>query len=344
MRVHVLGAGIVGLACAEELHRRGHDVTVVDPAPASGATRVAAGMLAPGGEAWFGEEELFALGVEAAALWPGFAARLGIELHERGTLLVGHDAGDAAEVLRHHALLQAWCVVAELLEPADVRRLEPGLARVRVGVRLEDRAVDPRAVARALLARLAGRVEPSPPVEPPDALVVATGDRLPAPHSALVRGVRGELLVLRSDRPPRHVVRAAVAGEPVYLVPRDDGRLVVGATSEEHDGPPVVTAGGVLRLLRAARTLLPALDRAEVCEVLAGHRPATVDHRPLVGPGLAPGQWLAAGTFRHGVLLAPLVARLLADSVEGAAPRPALDPRRLVPQPSRIPSPLVKEH
>lgn len=338
MRVHVLGAGIVGLACAEELHRRGHDVAVVDPRPGSGASRVAAGMLTPGGEAWYGEESTFRLGVESAALWEPYAARLGVPLEGAGTLLVGHDAGDAAQVLRQQQLLQDWSSSpVPVLGPAEVRRLEPSLARVHVGVRLPDRAVDPRKVVAALLTRLAGRVVPQPPPVRPEVTVVATGDQLPDPHAHLVRGVRGEILVLRPEpvtRRPGHVVRGWAAGEQVYLVPRADGRVVVGATSEEHDGPAVVTAGGVLRLLRAARALLPSVERAEVLECSAGNRPATPDHLPLVGPGLAPGQWLAAGTFRHGVLLAPLVARLLADSVAGAVPRPELDPHRFRTRPS----------
>jgi glycine oxidase len=90
----------------------------------------------------------------------------------------------------------------------------------------------------------------------------------------------------------------------------------------------MVTAGGVRRLLAAATELVPGLDRAELCEALARDRPGTPDNRPLVGPSGDPGIFLAAGHFRHGVLLAPLTARLLADAVEGAAPDPALDPRR----------------
>jgi glycine oxidase len=157
--------------------------------------------------------------------------------------------------------------------------------------------------------------------------VLATGATLPPPYSHLVRGVRGEILRLRSDDPPRHVVRGWVAGEPVYLVPRPDGEVVVGATSEEHDAPPVVTAGGVVRLLAAAWALWPQLDRAELVEAVARDRPGTADNLPLVG-SVADGVVLAAGHFRHGVLLAPLTARLVADHLETGAVDPALDPRR----------------
>jgi glycine oxidase len=329
MRLHVLGAGIVGLACADELVARGHEVTVVDPAPGSGASYAAAGMLSPAGEAWWGEPDVHRLGVASARLWPSCAARLGVPLHDRGTLLTGYDAADLQQVARQAEVLGGLGVEVELLGGREVRRLEPVLARVAGGALLpEDRAVDPRAVVAALLERHRERVVPSRPDRRVDGTVVATGARLPAPFSHLVRGVRGEVLRLRSDDPPARVLRGWARGEPVYVVPRPDGEVVVGATVEEHDAPPVPTGGGVLRLLAAARELVPGLDRAELVEATARDRPATPDHLPLVGPSHQPHTWLAAGHFRHGVLLAPLTARLLADAVEGAAPDPALDPRR----------------
>jgi glycine oxidase len=331
MRVHVLGAGIVGLACADELVARGHDVAVVDPAPGSGASAVAAGMLSPGGEAWHGEPDLHRLGAASARLWPAYAARLGVPLHDHGTLVVGHDAADRLDVERQAEVLEALGVDAAVLTSAQVRRLEPGVGRVSGGLVLDDRAVDPRAAVAALLRRLGERVHARPRLEDADAVVVATGSRLPAPWTGLVRGVRGEVVRLRTEDPPRHVVRGWVGGEPVYVVPRPGGEVVVGATVEEHDVEPVPTAGGVLRLLRAARVLLPSLDRAAVLGCEARDRPAAADHLPLVGPTRDPRTFLAAGHFRHGVLLAPLTAQLLADAVEGADPDPAVDPRRLTP-------------
>jgi glycine oxidase len=145
----------------------------------------------------------------------------------------------------------------------------------------------------------------------------------------MVRGVRGEILRLRSDDPPPRTIRGWVHGVPIYVVPRASGEVVVGATSEEHDAPPVVTAGGVLRLLAAARELWSALDRAELGEATARDRPGTPDNLPLVGP-TGDGVVLAAGHYRHGVLLAPLTARLVADHLETGAVDPALDPRRLL--------------
>lgn len=337
MRIRVLGAGIIGLACADELLRRGHDVEVVDPAPGSGASYAAAGMLAPAGELWHGEAELFRLGRASAELWPGYAARLGVRLARTGTVLAAADAGDLQEVDRQLALLAAAGERAESLTRRELTAREPGLGRVLGGAHLpDDHSVDPRSVVRALLARVPVRAERSD--VPCDITVLATGAHLPAPYADLVRPVRGEIIRVRAaatGQAPVHTVRGLVHGMPVYVVPRaGSDEVVIGATSEEHDTPPVPTVEGVFRLLEAARVLLPALDRAEVVEVTARDRPGTCDNLPLVGR-VDDDTWLAAGHFRHGVLLAPLTARLLADGIEGSDPDPVLDPRRFTAQEAR---------
>ncbi|GAB2876017.1 FAD-dependent oxidoreductase [Nocardioides pacificus] len=328
MRVQVLGAGIIGLACADELVRRGHRVTVVDPAPGRGASHAAAGMLTPAAEAWWGEEGVLDVGRRGLALWPEYAARLGVELTRTGTLLAGCDAGDLQQVDRQGELLARHGIAVHRLGRREARRLEPGLGpRVGGGLLLpEDPSVDPRAVVAALLARVP--VQTGPPHEGAEVTVLATGSSLPAPFAHLVRGVRGEIVRVRSDDPPTCTVRGWVHGEPVYAVPRRTGEVVVGATSEEHDAPPVPTLGGVARLLEAARTLLPGLERAELVEAIARDRPGTADNLPLVGPSDVAGVVLAAGHFRHGVLLAPLTARLVADHLETGAVEPLTDPRR----------------
>ncbi|NYJ02717.1 glycine oxidase [Nocardioides thalensis] len=335
MRITVLGAGVVGLAVADELLQRGHAVQVVDPAPGSGASYAAAGMLSPSAEAWHGEDDLLRLGLASLELWPAFAARLGVPLGAAGTLLVGYDAGDLQQVERQVALLARHGRRVDLLDRRAISALEPSVGRVAGGALLaDDLSVDPRAVVRALLERVP--VGPTAPAgvdltDLADVAVVATGSRLPAPYTSLVRGVRGEILRLRSTDPPTRTVRGWVRGEPAYVVPRPGPgavEVVVGATSEEHDEPPVVTGGGVLRLLAAARELWPALDRAELVEVTARDRPGTPDNLPLVGPAGDDGVVLAAGLYRHGVLLAPLVARLVADHLESGLVDPAVDPGR----------------
>lgn len=329
MRARILGAGIVGLSVADELIRRGHDVTVVDPAPGSGASYAAAGMLSPAGEAWYGEEDLTRLCLSSLALWPEFAARLGVPVHTRGTLLVGADAGDVQQVERQLAVLDLAGVSYERLGRRELLGHEPGLGRVAGGAFLaEDHSVDPRAVVAALLARVPAVVGVETDTVA-DVTVIATGANLPAPYSSLIRPVRGDVVRVRTQERVERTVRAWVHGEQVYVVPRTDSdEVVVGATSEERDGPLLPTVEGVWRLLDSARRVVPALDRAGVVEVTSRDRPGTADNLPLVGPTDEPGVVLAGGAYRNGVLLAPLVARLVADHIETGSVEPAVDPRR----------------
>ncbi|MGA8993583.1 MAG: glycine oxidase ThiO, partial [Nocardioidaceae bacterium] len=345
-RVCVVGAGIVGLACAEELLRAGHDVTIFDPAPGSGATHAAAGMLAPAGEAWFGEQDLLRLGLASRQAWPAYAARLGVAYQDAGTVLVGGDRGDLDRLTAGLDLLAAAGVEVRSLRRADLRALEPTLGGRLVGGALlpGDHSVDPRAVAAALLTAVGAslvRDTARPLLDgsrngtctgvltgrgatyPADVVVVATGHRLDpmVPQHRLVRPVRGEVVRARTTDAPARTVRALVEGFPVYLVPRPGGEVVVGATTEEHPGRAagVASLGGVHRLLDAARRVVPTLDDADLVEVTTRDRPGTPDNGPLLGPTGIPGLLVAAGHFRGGVLLAPATARALRAHVEGRA-------------------------
>lgn len=344
MRVAVAGAGIVGLACAAELVSRGHDVRVFDPMPASGATHAAAGMIAPAGEAWHGELPLLRLGLASAQLWPEYAARLGaltgtdVDFRPHGTLMVGQDHDDLQEVRRRLEVLSAEGVEFRELGRRDLREREPGLCRAAGGALLpEDHNVNPRRVAQALLRVVGDRVVRTTVEEVDatggrvvlgdstgfacDAVVVATGAaaRRWVPQ---VRPVKGETIRLLVRDGPRHVLRAQVHGEAVYLVPRSDGEIVVGATEEEHDTVATPTLGPVLRLLNAARALVPGLETADILDITARHRPGTPDNGPLLGLAASDSplrQVLAVGHFRGGVLLAPLTALAVRAYVEGGA-------------------------
>ncbi|HXQ89218.1 MAG TPA: FAD-dependent oxidoreductase, partial [Solirubrobacterales bacterium] len=118
----------------------------------------------------------------------------------------------------------------------------------------------------------------------------------------------------RDGEPP---VRHILASERVYLVPRADGRLVVGATVEEMGFDTAVTAGGVHELLREAYRLLPDVAEMELVDAIAGLRPGTPDNLPLVGPGAIDGLVLATGHYRNGILLAPLAAETVAELLSG---------------------------
>ncbi|MGW4797159.1 FAD-dependent oxidoreductase, partial [Nonomuraea sp. NPDC004297] len=177
--------------------------------------------------------------------------------------------------------------------------------------------------------RVAGvRLAPPSPEEAHDAgevrgerVVLAAGAWSPELAEAPVRPVKGQILRLRSDRPLLgRCVRGTVHGSSVYLVPRGDGELVVGATQEEMGFDTRVTAGGLYELLRDARELVPGVTELEVADVVAGLRPGTPDNLPLIGPGRTPGLAYATGHHRGGVLLAPLTtAILLGEESELAA-------------------------
>ncbi|WP_416902365.1 glycine oxidase ThiO [Micromonospora echinospora] len=343
--VAVVGGGAVGWAIAWRCAVRGLSVTVYDPASGSGASTVAAGMLAPVAEAYFGETALTGLLVESAARWPGFAAELtaasGVDLGYRteGTLIVGLTGDDLAEVRRLGAYQRELGLPVTALRPSGLRDREPALApRVRGGAFAPgDHQVDPRRLLVALrtAAERAGAVLVDAPVGRLDdvvapAVVVAAGCGTAALTGLPVRPVKGQILRLRAPGggPPgfRHVVRGYVDGEQVYVVPRADGEVVVGATVEERTDP-AVTAGAVLRLLRAAVDLLPELAEYDLVETTVGFRPGTPDNAPVLGalPD-RPGVLVASGHHRHGIVLTPVTADLVADLVTTGTPDAMLAP------------------
>ncbi|HET6999436.1 MAG TPA: glycine oxidase ThiO, partial [Solirubrobacterales bacterium] len=345
-----VGGGVIGLACAWRAAQRGARVVVLDAAePPAGATRVAAGMLAPVGELAFGEPRLLEMTLAAARLYPGFIAELEAASGEatgyerQGALHIALDRDEAAELRRVHDLQRSLELEAEWLPPRRCRHLEPGLTpSFNGGVHAPgEAAVDPRALTGALLAALAGEgVEVRTGTE-----VVAglfEGERLAGVQTAAGEELRAGSVVLASGawsgraewlpeqaRPPVRPVKGQVvelrtrdgaapcqrivASERVYLVPRPDGRLIVGATSEEQGFDTAVTAGGVHELLREAYRLLPDVAEMELVDAIAGLRPGTPDNLPRVGAGAIEGLVLATGHYRNGILLAPLAAETIAD-------------------------------
>ncbi|MET0306649.1 MAG: glycine oxidase ThiO [Solirubrobacterales bacterium] len=349
----IVGGGIVGLSCAWRAAQRGARVAVVERSrPPAGATRVAAGMLAPVGELAFGEPELLKLTLAASQLYPDFVAELegasGVATGYRrdGALHVALDRDEAAELRRVHELQRSLGLGAEWLPPRRCRDLEPGLTpSFNGGVHApEEASVDPRALMDALLAaldaeqkvdlltgtgveaalrdgeRIAGVRTASGEELRAASVVLAAGawsgqaEWLPKPARPPVRPVKGQILELRS-RDGAAPCQRIVASERVYLVPRPDGRLVVGATVEEQGFDTAVTAGGVHELLREAYRLLPDVAEMELVEVTAGLRPGTPDNLPLVGPSGVEGLLWATGHYRNGILLAPLTAATVVDQL-----------------------------
>jgi glycine oxidase len=351
----VVGAGVIGLTCAWRAAQRGLDVVVLDRStPAAGATGAAAGMLAPIGELTFGEQRLLELTLAAAERYPGFVAELeelsgsDTGYDRRGALHVALDRDESAQLRRRHQLQRSLGLEADWLTPRRCRDLEPGLApSITAGVHAPNEgAIDPRALCAALLAALeregaelrsgaavneavieGGRIEGVRTEAGEEVLashvVLANGcwagqsDWLPRHARPQVRPVKGQILTLRGSA-EEPVCERIVASERVYLVPRSDGRLIVGATVEERGFDTAVTAGGVLELLREAYRLLPEIAELKLVEATAGLRPGTPDNLPLIGDGALEGLVLATGHYRNGVLLAPLTADRVADVLVGA--------------------------
>ncbi len=408
-----VGGGVIGLACAWRGARAGARVVVLERAePPAGATNVAAGMLAPVGELTFGERELLKMTMASAELWPEFVA--GVEAAtgaetgyaRHGALHVALDGDEAAELRRRHDLQLELGLAAEWLPPRRCRALEPGLTPSFHGgvFAAGEASVDPRALARALVAALASEgvevrtgtevvdgiwdgerlvgVRTAPASAAPPNFCNPEGDKswgdveevraeavvlcngawagqtpwLPEAARPPVRPVKGEVVELRprgGEGPPAGRI---VCSERVYLVPRPDGRLIVGATETELGFDTAVTAGGVHELLREAYRVLPDVAEMEMGGMIAGLRPGTPDNLPIVGRGAVDGLVLATGHYRNGIHLAPLtadaVAAILAGTpvppaIAGAVPtRGSLDPHRATFDPrveTTLPSSLVPD-
>jgi glycine oxidase len=349
-----VGGGVIGLSCAWRAARRGARVAVLERAvPPAGATNVAAGMLAPVGELTFGERELLELTLASARLYPDFVAELEAASGEatgysrEGALHIALDRDEAAELRRLHELQRSFELEAEWLAPSGCRRLEPGLTPSFHGgvFAAGEGSIDPRALARALVAalaaegvqvrtgcevvagvfegeRLAGVRTAGGKELRAGAVVLANGawsgttEWLPEHARPPVRPVKGEVLELRTRNGGVPCERI-VCSERIYLVPRPDGRLIVGATSQERGFDTTVTAGGVHELLREAYRLLPDVAEMELSGAIAGLRPGTPDNMPIIGPGAIEGLILATGHYRNGILLAPLTAERVAALLAG---------------------------
>ncbi|GAB3434392.1 glycine oxidase ThiO [Flindersiella endophytica] len=337
--VAVVGAGVIGLSVAWRAATAGHHVTLIDPAPASGASWVAGGMLAPVSEAWHGEEDLLALGVAALEHWPGFAEQLrevtGTEpgLRTDGTIVVAVDSADLTQLDELAGHLGKLGHHADHKTSRELRSLEPTLGpAVRGGLWLpHDLSVDNRALLATLrqacaktgveLRETAAHTVSAGRVDLADSTTIHCGQSVIAAgawsgqlHPALaerVRPVKGEILRLRARRgslpPPVTTVRGTVEGRPVYFVPRGDGEVVLGATQYEAGFETGVRVSGVRDLLRDGERVLPGISEYALVESNAGLRPGSPDNLPIV-ERLEPGLVAATGHFRNGFLLAPITA------------------------------------
>ncbi|TKT77646.1 glycine oxidase ThiO [Aquamicrobium sp. LC103] len=318
MRVLVKGAGVAGLTVAHELARRGAEILVAERGPGigAGASWMAGGMLAPFCERESGEEAVIELGEHAAAWWEDALPGL---VHFAGTLVLAPPR-DASELRRFASRTRGY----DFVSAEEIAALEPDLAgRFRSGLFFGREAhLDPRQALLGLHAKLVSKgvnfafgCADAAALGRFDRVVDCTGMAALA-HDAGLRGVRGEMLYLetgevRLTRP----VRLLHPRFPIYVVPRGNGRFMIGATMIENasDGP--VTARSVMELLNAAYALHPAFGEARLVEASSGVRPAYADNLPRVTP--KGGVVAVNGLYRHGFLMAPAMAGQAAEILVG---------------------------
>ena len=359
--IAIIGAGVAGLGVGWKLAKAGREVTILERGGVgAGASTAAAGMLAPTAEVTFEEEALLRLGQQSLAMYPEFVdeleadSGLGVDYRTDGTLMVALDADDARALEHIHGYHTELGLAVERLSAERARQLEPGLApglhsALFIG---SDHQVDPRRLVEALaraFERAGGRLLEHTEVERVaiegrieavhtgagqrvacETLVVAAGawtrhiEGVPAAQMPRIRPVRGQMLSVALGQPPlcRHVIRAPDA----YLVPKSDGRLIVGATSEERGFDERLTAGGVFELLRGAWQALPGIYDQPLLDLWTGFRPVSLDNLPVVGPCEIDGLWFATGYGRNGILLTPITATLLAEAIETGQVPEALAP------------------
>jgi glycine oxidase len=368
--VVIAGGGVIGTAIAWRAAAAGLDVMLVDPGRGDAASLVAAGMLAPASEALFGEGALLRLNLLAVHRFGSFAAELEeatghrVGLRREGTLAVAYDPGDYAALMRLTAFRRSAGLDAEELDSRACRKLEPFLTPdVHGGVRFGgDWSVDNRRYAAALgeaarAAKVRAVRDRVLQVNVRDGqaggvllahggdvgsarVVVAAGcwsgavGGLPEALRGAVRAVKGQLLRLRhpASMPPvvTHTIRATVRGTDIYLVPRADGELIVGATSEERGPDRTVTAGAVHDLLDDAMSVLPVASELILAETCAGLRPGTPDNGPIVGECGPAGLLLATGHYRNGILMSPVTADAAVALLTGQPPAAEWQP--FIPQ------------
>lgn len=359
--VLIVGAGVVGLGIGWELARAGRPVVLFDRGAAGrGTSWQAAGMLAPDAELGFEELELYRLNRESMRRWPEFARTLeaesgrSVDYRTEGTLVVADDRDSAEALRRLYAFQREQGLAVEWLTGAEALEREPFLApRLAAAVFAPgDHQVDNRRLVDALRDAVRGRggeIREQQPVKAvvPDAarpaVVLDDGTRVEGSAVVLaagvwsrtvegleeglrppVRPVKGQMVQLQMEPPfaLQHVVR----GPDAYVVPKSDGRLLLGATSEEMGFDRNVTAGGLYAVLEGAWEVVPGIYDLPVTETWAGLRPASRDHAPLLGPAGADGIIVATGHYRHGILLTPVTAQEIARLVLGGETSPWIKP------------------
>lgn len=348
----IIGGGIVGLAVGWQLARRNQPVEIFERNRAGrAASWVAAGMLAPQTEVGFEEIDLLQLGQESLRLYPDFLMELEedsgmrIPLDRCGTLMIGLDRDDAERLRRLYNFRKQLQLPVEWLSGTEARELEPFLSPKTIAAIWipNDAQVDNRALVEALIIAFqkrggvlhehrpvtAVRIENNEVLEiqtangEPDAhhcgVVLSAGcwsktiEGIPEAIAPPVRPVKGQILTLRMNEACK--LSRIVHAPDAYLVPKGDGRLIVGASSEEMGFDLSPTAGPIMKLLERAWEAVPSVYELPIEEIQVGLRPGSRDHAPIIGETEVRGLYYATGHYRHGILLAPITAYGLSDLI-----------------------------
>jgi glycine oxidase len=335
--VIIIGGGIIGLSLAIALRKRGAAVLVVERGePGREASHAAGGMLVdcpletPAA--------LQPLATASARMYPEFAYELEldsgmkVDLRDQGTILF-----PSAEHL-HQAQASGFL-------PANLTALEPALAETnsqRPGFYLRERSVDPRALTTAAWKTTNHRSVDFSSGDEVTAVTLTDGRATGVattrtafhaakivncagawsgqiePHRFPTRPIKGQMLCL--VMPSHTILKHVVRSPEVYLIPRSDGRLLVGATVEEAGFDKRTDLATIQRLHKAAIALVPKLADAKILEDWAGLRPGTPDALPILGETETPGYYVATGHFRDGILLAPITAEVMTAVIQSRAP------------------------
>lgn len=352
MKTIVIGGGVAGLTTAWQAASVG-PVELYDADTSRSASWVAGGMLAPVSEVSFTEEPLLRLDLAAREQWHRFAAEveaasgMSVGFRTEGTLQVAFNEDDLRELERLRTFQLELGLEVRALTKVQTRELEPHLSPHIVGGTLvaSDYSVDNRALVNALREACirsgvtfhqsdvseilfngsqAIGVAHQTGTSRSDAVVIANGSWASFLHDEVdVRPVKGEIIRILAPKHfgtvLNHTVRALVRGIPIYLVPRQDGEIVIGATQLEVGYATDVTVNGVYQLLRDARELLPIISECSIKDISAGLRPGTTDNGPLLGPITKhPGLYIASGHFRNGILLSSITGTVMLAHLSGS--------------------------
>ena len=319
------------------------------------ASWAAAGMLAPHAEVHFEERELLNMGVQSCRMYPEWVAeletdsRMNVGYRAEGTLIVGVDRDDARELEHLYESQKLLDLKVEWITGREAREMEPLLSpKITAAIwSKDDHQVDNRAMVEALIKAYrnadgilhedtsvdkieivdgkAKGIWVKDNLEEADVIVLAAGcwssdiNGLPKAVQPPVRPVKGQMLALQMEEGVvlQKVIRAPRAKYPtdVYLVPKDDGRLVIGATSEEMGFDTRLTAGGLFELLRGAWEAVPGIYDLPVLETWAGLRPGSRDNAPILGKTGVENLIMATGHYRNGILLTPITSREIASLI-----------------------------